>query len=143
MVFLARNVRAGDRAAATGRPTDAEHEYREALAGLAKIRKEAPRSVAYASEEAAVATKLADLVCKLDRFDEAEADYLRAISLAQRLTADFPDELVARRAQAATAHLGYAKLLKATGRSADAVAVLDAAHKFGRRIPMSPMLWQA
>jgi tetratricopeptide (TPR) repeat protein len=119
---------AGDRAAAVGRRADAEREYRTALAGCEQIRREAPRTIMYAAEQSTLVTKLARLTAELGRTDEAETLYRRAVGLAERLVAEFPDEFVARRLQPSTAHLQFAGLLDAAGRRDEAVQVLTAAR---------------
>jgi tetratricopeptide (TPR) repeat protein len=128
--FLTRTTSyAGDRAAAVGRRTDAEREYRAALAGCEQLRREAPRTIMYAAEQSTLVTKLARLTAELGRKEDAETLYGRATNLAERLAADFPDEFVARRLQSATAHLRFAELLAASGREDEAVKVLTAARK--------------
>ena len=63
------------------------------------------------------------------RPDEADAQHRITVAIAEKVAAEFPDELASGSAQASAAHLLYADFLVKAGRRDAAAAVLRAAKR--------------
>jgi TPR repeat protein len=109
----------GDALEQLGCVSDAESDYRAAIALYEGLKERAPTNPFYCQEEGYVSWMLAKMLQRADRRDVAEAEYSQAIILHEKASAIFPKEaLIAERVGAVTADL--ADFLRQSGRPVEA-----------------------
>ena len=105
----------------TGKPAEAEAEYRKALALWQKLADDDPAVTDFRSSLADSHLNLGNLLSKTGKPAEAEAEYRKALAIQQKLADDNP-AVTGFRSGLADSHFNLGILLSKTGKPAEAEA---------------------
>ena len=111
----------GDLLSKTGKPAEAEAEFRKAMAIYQKLADDDPAVTDYRNDLAWSHRALANLLSKTGKPAEAEAEYRKAVAIRQKLVDDNPAD-TGFRSSLADSHFDHGILLSNTGKPAEAEA---------------------
>ena len=130
----------GDALEQLGRVSDAENDYRAAIALYAGLNATVPMNSFYSQEEGYTTWMLAEMLQRANLFDKAEAEYRQAIALHEKASADFPNEMVFTE-RLGTIKVRLAELLNQLGRLPEAKSMYQEAAEHGSPADLDGIAW--